>query len=83
MIVFLLQTPPNSTQSAPAPAAKPNALGVTLKSGHGNAKVVTKSETNEVNGKGVAVATVNSTAAEPATTGTSSAGRRKRTVAIV
>jgi len=87
MIVFLLQTPPNSTQSAPAPAAKPNALGVTLKSGHGNVKVVTKSETNETNGKGAAVATVNSTvnstAAEPATTGTTSVGRRKRTAATV
>ena len=87
MIVFLLQTPPNSTQSAPAPAAKPNALGVTLKSGSGNVKVVTKSETNETNGKGAAVATVNSTvnstAAEPATTGTTSVGRRKRTAATV
>ena len=83
MIVFLLQTPPNSTQSAPAPAPKPNALGVTLKSGSGNVKVVTKSETNETNGKGVAVATVNSTAAETTTTGTTSAGRRKRTTATV
>ena len=83
MIVFLLQTPPNSTQSAPAPAPKPNALGVTLKSGSGNVKVVTKSETNETNGKGVAVATVNITAAETTTTGTTSAGRRKRTAATV
>ena len=83
MIVFLLQTPPNSTQSAPAPAPKPNALGVTLKSGSGNVKVVTKSETNETNGKGVAVATVNSTAVETTTTGTTSAGRRKRTTATV
>ena len=77
VIVFLLQTPPNSTQSAPAPAAKPNALGVTLKSG-GN-RVIPKVEQESSNGNGVAVLEV------PAATGaaTTSVGRRKRTAATV
>ena len=78
MIVFLLQTPPNSTQSAPAPAAKPNALGVTLKSGA--VKVIPKIE-NGNNGNGATTTTVT----EAPTTGaaTASAGRRKRTAATV
>ena len=78
VIVFLLQTPPNSTQSAPAPAAKPNALGVTLKSGA--VKVIPKIE-NGNNGNGATTTTVT----EAPTTGaaTASAGRRKRTAATV
>lgn len=78
MIVFLLQTPPNSTQSAPAPAAKPNALGVTLKSGSG--KVIPKIE-NRSNGNGTAVVTTSEVATAGAAT--ASAGRRKRTAAAV
>ena len=85
VIVFLLQTPPNSTQSAPAPAAKPNALGVTLKSG--NVKVIPKpdaviSNGNGSNGNGAAA--VNAVEI-PVKTGavTASAGRRKRTAATV
>jgi ribonuclease J len=83
MIVFLLQTPPNSTQSEPAPAAKPNALGVTLKSG--SVKVIPKVE-NGSNGNGnVAIATPVTEVAATAATGavTASAGRRKRTAATV
>jgi ribonuclease J len=85
VIVFLLQTPPNSTQSAPAPAAKPNALGVTLKSG--NVKVIPKpdaviSNGNGSNGNGAAAV---NTVETPVKTGavTASAGRRKRTAATV
>jgi ribonuclease J len=94
MIVFLLQTPPNSTQSAPAPAAKPNALGITLRPG--SVKVVAKPETDIAtsangngNGNGVTAAVVansNGTAAAAAavnTAVTASAGRRKRTAATV
>jgi len=76
MIVFLLQTPPNSTQSAPAPAAKPNALGVTLKSGSN--KVIPKVEQESSNGNGAAIEAPVATGAA-----TASVGRRKRTAATV
>ena len=77
MIVFLLQTPPNSTQSAPAPAPKPNALGVTLRSGAVK-PVNKKSEVSET----ADVETPTTQNAAVATT-TTSAGRRKRTAATV
>jgi ribonuclease J len=79
MIVFLLQTPPNSTQSAPAPAAKPNALGVTLKSG--NVKVIPKPEVDNGSTNGNVAASTNPVTTSPVTT--TSAGRRKRTAATV
>jgi ribonuclease J len=80
MIVFLLQTPPNSTQAAPAPAAKPNALGVTLKSGA--VKVVAKDNaaSSNGNGNGAASAATTTTATGAATAST---GRRRRTAATV
>jgi ribonuclease J len=76
VIVFLLQTPPNSTQSAPAPAAKPNALGVTLKSGSN--KVIPKVDQESSNGNGAAIEVPVATGAA-----TASVGRRKRTAATV
>jgi len=71
MIVFLLQTPPNSIQSTPVPAAKPNALGVTLKSGA--VKAVAKDNASS-NGN---------VAAPVAAAATATTGRRKRTTAII
>jgi ribonuclease J len=76
VIVFLLQTPPNSTQSAPAPAAKPNSLGVTLKSG--STKVIPKVDQESSNGNGAAIEVPVATGAA-----TTSVGRRKRTAATV
>ncbi|PZU97056.1 MAG: ribonuclease J [Pseudanabaena sp.] len=76
MIAFLLQTPPESTQSAPAPANKPNSLGVTLKAG---VKPIPKVDSS--NGNGSAVTSPTNEAVPTVTT--TSAGRRKRTAAVV
>lgn len=75
MIVFLLQTPTNLTQSEPAPVAKPNALGLTLRSG---AKPTPKADNGSDNGNVVAANEV-----APTSVTTTSAGRRKRTAAVV
>jgi len=77
MIAFLLQTPPDSTQAAPAPANKPNSLGVTLKAG---VKPAPKVDSSNGNGNG---STISSTSEVVPTVTTAIAGRRKRTVAVV